>query len=286
MSGWPEDSGGPRWVLPRYSTAAGRTLLTYPDLGLPGLAHGIAVFRELKVGTPHERWAGAVRAALAVDSPIAGMPLVVPRQVHGTRIVASGSVGGVGAGDSGASDSRAADSGDAAASGARSGQADGPEADGLVSDRPGAAIAVSVADCLPLLAFDAERAVVGVAHCGWRGVAAGIVERFVESLRDLGAGGRTRFVIGAGIGVCCYEVGPDLLEAFAPDEVARFAAAAAGKARFDLKRATAGRLTGCGVQPRSISIDKTCTSCNKDLLTSYRVDGAACGRMIAFVALR
>ncbi|MFZ1946224.1 MAG: polyphenol oxidase family protein [bacterium] len=258
MSRQAEDSGAPRWTLPRRSAAGGRTLLTYSDLDFPGLAHGIVVFRDLAVGTPHERWAGAVREALSVDSPIAGMPLGLPIQIHGKRIVA---LGGAGAGEIG-------------------------EADGLVTSRRGEAIAVSVADCLPLLAFDAERAVAGVAHCGWRGVAAGVVEEFVESMRNLGAGGGTGFVIGAGIGVCCYEVGADLLKEFAPGEVARFAAVTAGRTKFDLKLAAAGRLIDCGVPPGCISIDKTCTSCNKELLSSYRADGAACGRMIAFVALR
>jgi YfiH family protein len=266
MSGWPEEAGGPRWTLPRYSAVGGRTVLTYPDLAFPGLAHGIAVFRDLRVGIAHELWTEAVRSALAADSRIAGMPLALLRQVHGTRI-------------------EAIRDGSESDSGASAGAGPDREADGLVSDLRGTAVAVSVADCLPLLAFDQEPAVVGVAHCGWRGVAGGIAESLVESLRGLGFGRGGRFLVGAGIGVCCYEVREDLLKEFASGEVERFAVASGSGTRFDLKRAVAGRLEACGVSPGSISIDATCTSCNKDLLSSYRADGAACGRMVAFIGL-
>jgi YfiH family protein len=185
------------------------------------------------------------------------MPLAIPQQVHGARICV---VAGAPRRD--------------------------PVADGLVTGLPGVAIAISVADCLPLLAYNRRSAVIGVAHCGWRSIAAGIVEEFVGALAGPSRGGpNARFVIGAGIGSCCYEVRGDLLREFAPEEVQRFSTVEDGATRLDLKAIVAHRLAGCGVPSSEVIIDATCTSCNKETLSSYRADRSNCGRMVAFMAL-
>lgn len=247
-----------RFTEPLYSTQDHRTWLTYPELDLPGLVHGIVVFKELRPGLPHGEWTRAVRAYLGQSSPIAGMPLVIPHQVHGAEI-------GV------VTDAKAADD---------------PVLDGLVTDRPGVAVAVSVADCLPLFACDPAKPVIGVAHCGWRSISAGIVEEFVKALAALSHDAvNARFVIGAGIGPCCYHVGDDLLGEFTPEEVRRFSTHDSGATRFDLKATVARRLTGCGVGASDVIIDTTCTSCDKETLSSYRADRPNCGRMVAFMAL-
>ena len=311
--------GVPRLTEPRYSTRDRRVWITYPDLDLPGLLHGIVVFKELRPGLPHEQWTQAVRAHLMHDSPIAGMPLVIPHQVHGAKIATISDGGPLSRGGnlvrSESSKPGESLSPEAACMrGDRSGYSESflaqelpcvetgerrdetlsidppperdPMVDGLVTDLSGIAIAVSVADCLPLLAFNPESSVVGVAHCGWRSIAGGIVEEFVRSLEGVSRdAGNTRFVIGAGIGECCYQVRDDLLSEFTPDEVRRFSVVGAGAAKFDLKGTVAARLACCGIAPTDISIDKTCTSCKKDLLSSYRADRPDCGRMVAFMAL-
>ncbi len=80
-----------------------------------------------------------------------------------------------------------------------------PVADALVTDRPGLALMVLVADCVPVLLADAERGVVGVAHAGRPGMAAGVVGAAVAAMRDLGA---RDLVARLGPSVCprCYEV--------------------------------------------------------------------------------
>lgn len=266
----------PRAAEPRFFEHEGRTWLSYAALELPGLIHGIVVFRDLRPGLPHDEWTQVVRACLANRSPVAGMPLVIPHQVHGAKI------GVVSCRTDRPAGSTALDRFHRA--GARH-QRD-PQQDGLVTNLAGVAIAVSVADCLPLMAFDAENSVIGVAHCGWRGIAAGVVEEFVRSLEaGQRAAGNARFVIGAGIGACCYRVREDLLKEFTPDEVGRFSSRDAGITTFDLKGTVASRLARCGIAPSDISVDKTCTSCKKDILSSYRADRPDCGRMLAFMAL-
>ena len=81
------------------------------------------------------------------------------------------------------------------------------DADGQVTANPALTPLVQVADCLPV-ALAGERGV-AMLHCGWRGLAAGIVERGVEEV------GATAAAIGPGIGPCCYEVGDEVLDAFA-----------------------------------------------------------------------
>lgn len=80
-----------------------------------------------------------------------------------------------------------------------------PEADALVTDRPGTALAVLVADCVPVLLADPAAGVVGVAHAGRRGMADGVVPAAVAALRDLGARAVSA-VVGPSVCARCYEV--------------------------------------------------------------------------------
>ena len=80
--------------------------------------------------------------------------------------------------------------------------------DGHVTSLPGLGLLVLAADCYPLALSDGKR--VAMVHCGWRGLAAGIVGHAVDRLE-----GPVSAAVGPGIGACCYEVGPEVLEAFA-----------------------------------------------------------------------
>ena len=97
-------------------------------------------------------------------------------------------------------------------------------------------------------------------HCGWRGLAAGIVERGVEEVG--GDGRRDR----PGIGACCYEVGDEVLEAFRP----LGEGVAAGR-MLDLREVARRLLARAGRRRRSRSAD-LCTSCEPELFFSHRRD--------------
>jgi YfiH family protein len=138
-----------------------------------------------------------------------------------------------------------------------------PEADGHVAARDGLAPLVLVADCLPVAL--AGEGSVAMIHCGWRGLAAGIVERGVHACGARGA------AIGPGIGPCCYEVGRVVLNAFedlGPD------VAAGGM--LDLREVTVRLLRTAGVE--EIEVSELCTSCNPELFFSHRRDGEPTGR--------
>lgn len=136
--------------------------------------------------------------------------------------------------------------------------ADTPEADGQVVLSAGPIGLVYTADCLPVAVSGPGG--VAMLHCGWRGLAAGIVARGAESVSA------THAAIGPGIGACCYEVGSDVLDAFADlgDGVA------AGR-MLDLPEVARRLLIRAGVE--SIESAGLCTCCERDLFFSHRRDG-------------
>jgi YfiH family protein len=127
-----------------------------------------------------------------------------------------------------------------------------PRADGIVTRMPGLAVAVSTADCGPILLAEPQARVIGAAHAGWRGALFGIVEATVAAMERLGAAReRIHAAIGPMIRQPNYEVGPDLIERFAaedPESDGFFAPAQRqGHALFDLGGYVATRLRRAGV---------------------------------------
>lgn len=93
----------------------------------------------------------------------------------------------------------------------RPGEGAGVEADAAVTSAVGAPIAVHTADCVPLIVLG--DGIVGVAHAGWRGLSAGVIEATVDAMAGMGAErGRLRAMIGPCIRPECYEFGPVDLE--------------------------------------------------------------------------
>ena len=90
---------------------------------------------------------------------------------------------------------------------------DSPKVDGLVTMRPGIALGVLTADCVPVLLADGKAGVIAAAHAGWRGARAGIIEAVVEKMCALGASAESIVAgIGPAIGRRSYEVGPEFPE--------------------------------------------------------------------------
>ncbi|HTI34762.1 MAG TPA: polyphenol oxidase family protein, partial [Miltoncostaea sp.] len=123
---------------------------------------------------------------------------------------------------------------------------DWPEADGLATDAAGAPLAVFGADCLPVLMWRRDRAAVGAAHAGWRGLVAGVLEATVAELGDPGA---TGVAIGPGIGPCCYPVSAEVRDRFA----ARFGEAVLAGEAVDLALAARRALVAAGVPDAAIA---------------------------------
>lgn len=137
------------------------------------------------------------------------------------------------------------------------------EADGHVLTEPGIVALVFAADCLPVAV--AGPGGVAMLHCGWRGLAAGILARGVAAVEATDA------AIGPGIGLCCYEVGDEVLAAFAP----LGEGVAAGR-MLDLPGVARRLLHEAGVE--RVAAAGVCTRCDEDRFFSYRREGEAAGR--------
>jgi polyphenol oxidase len=137
------------------------------------------------------------------------------------------------------------------------------EVDGHVTAVTGLAPLVLTADCLPV----ALRGPGGVAmlHAGWRGLAAGILAAGAEAV------GATSAAVGPGIGRCCYEVGPEVLEVFEG-----LGEGIADGRMLDLPEVARRLLAEAGVE----RVDSTdlCTFCNPELFFSHRRDAGRTGR--------
>jgi purine-nucleoside/S-methyl-5'-thioadenosine phosphorylase / adenosine deaminase len=160
--------------------------------------------------------------------------------------------------------------------------ADLPKVDGHTTTAKGVPLMVLVADCLPVALVTPERAV--MLHCGWRGLAAGIIERGIALFDD--GETRPRAVLGPSIGPCCYEVGEELRKEFGPQGGDFFRPGPRGKPHLDVRAANVRQLEQGGLTPDHIHHVADCTMCRADLYHSYRREGKGAGRMISFVGFR
>jgi polyphenol oxidase len=199
-----------------------------------------------------------------VAETIAARPVYL-KQVHGARVVELG--GGTPAAD------------------------DTIEADAAFTTEPGIACAIQVADCLPVLFADAQGRAVGAAHAGWRGLAAGVLERTAQAVCAAAAcePASLRAWLGPCIGPQAFEVGADVLEAFAcpPIGSKRFVSAPRADGspawRADLAGLARDRLARIGMPPAHGG--RWCTVEDASRFFSFRRDGRS-GRMVALVWLR
>ncbi len=166
-----------------------------------------------------------------------------------------------------------------------------PRADASISTEAGVACAVLVADCLPVLLASSDGRVVGAAHAGWRGLAAGVLERTVSAMVD--AAGVRPDELQAWLGPCigpeAFEVDAVVLSAFGADPLTadqrRFAyrprADGSPRWRADLAGLASDRLVALGLQ--RISGGSWCTVADSSRFFSFRREGR-CGRLAAAIS--
>jgi len=185
------------------------------------------------------------------------------------------------------------------------------QGDASVSNRPGLLLGVQTADCVPILLVDPKKRAVASIHAGWRGTLRRIVVKAIGQLQmhfkskpgDLFA------AIGPSIGGCCYEVGTEVATQF----LSQFAEAPEWFDEFrtgdepnpiqwlnmmppghqpppknvllDLRKANRAQLLGAGVRASNIFVSGLCTACRRDLLFSYRKEGAQSGRLLSVIGI-
>jgi YfiH family protein len=153
--------------------------------------------------------------------------------------------------------------------------------DGHVTDRPGLLLAVGVADCIPVSVVDPAHCAVALVHAGWRGVAAGIVERAVRRLLDSWLSPVHELWVHCGPAICgdCYEVGPEVHAAVSPGRPVP-----GGPARIDLRAAVAARVVELGLDPDHVSVSAHCTRCGPGAFFSHR--GGSPARQMGVLGIR
>ena len=161
--------------------------------------------------------------------------------------------------------------------------------DALATARPGLPLAISTADCLPIVLYDARAGRLAAVHAGWRGTVQSVARAAVADLVAAGSAAAGLVVaIGPSIGPCCYEVDAPVierLEAAFPGGWEPWATPKGpGKWMLDLWRANLDQLTAAGVRPGHVDNLGLCTGCRPDLLFSYRRERGA-GRLVTVAAL-
>ncbi len=157
----------------------------------------------------------------------------------------------------------------------------GVSADGAFARDPGVVCAVLTADCLPLLLCDRHGYSVAALHCGWRGLAAGIVEQALATLAV--AGDEFLAWLGPAIGPAAFVVGEEVRQAFVahdPAAAAAFVPGVAGRWHADLYALARQRLAACGVH--RVYGGGRCTWHEEREFFSYRRDGPT-GRMATLI---
>ncbi len=193
------------------------------------------------------------RLGAAIGRPLER--LVVPGQVHGTALAWVGEA--------------------EAGRGSRDRRSVIADHDGLLSATPGLGLAVSYADCVPVVTVAAgdDGPVLATVHAGWRGMLAGIVGKAAAELSRRGR--LVGAVVGPSIGPCCFTVDEELRRRFE----ARFPGSA-GAETVDLWRCARADLEAAGVPPTAVTVTGLCTASDPRFF-SHRRDHGATGRHLA-----
>lgn len=247
-----------------------RLAAAFTTRGLPPGAAPADAFDRLNLGFrsggERGRVAGNWRSTLAAAG-LAGMPFALPRMVHGDAWADVDPLP------------------DPDGPGDRGFPAWEPEAcDALAGQAPGRILAVTMADCLTALVFDPGARTIAAVHAGWRGTRAGILGKV---LRDLAAAGRLSparayVAFGPCLRPQSLAVGPEV----AGTLDARFVLRRGGQAYFDMPGANRDQALAAGIAPERIRDLGGDTLGDPGRYFSYRRDGAASGRLAAFICLR
>jgi polyphenol oxidase len=202
-------------------------------------AGSFASFGAQSAGTIHEQWK-KLRSATGMRTVVHG------RQIHGATVLEHGpSTAGLFLAD---------------------------DSDGHITNAPNVLLAVSVADCVPVFVVDAKRRRVAALHAGWRGTAAGIVQKCIDVM-----GPDVEVHLGPAICGDCYEVGPEVHAALGVPVPER-------NTPVDVRAVLAGQCVAAGVAQKGITTSSFCTRCGERPFYSHRAGEA--GRQVGVIGIR
>lgn len=162
-----------------------------------------------------------------------------------------------------------------------------PYHDALMTSEPGVPLFMTFADCVPIIVFDPVHRALALAHAGWRGTAAGIMENTLLAMAEMFGSRMEEMVVGFGpaIGICHYEVGTDVMEAFRllGRTTPVFRLEENGRVYLDLVETNRRQAASMGV--RQFLTTSYCTACRTDLFFSHRAEHGNTGRFGVVVML-
>ena len=163
------------------------------------------------------------------------------------------------------------------------------EADGIVTNQPGIAIGVLCADCFPVLIAEPEKKIIGICHCGRRGIVEGIIENTLQAMVRMG-GDLSKMIVAIGPGICgrCYYVDnaviSDYQKRFSEDEN-RFWRWEKDRYYLDLKQAILVVLEKEGIFSSRIDDAGLCTFEDRDFF-SHRRSAGKTGRQLSAIMIK
>jgi YfiH family protein len=160
--------------------------------------------------------------------------------------------------------------------------------DALWTDEPGRALAIKVADCLPVTLIEPKHHLIANVHAGWRGVGQRIVDAAIDEVTRLGGFEpiAAHVYLGPSIRACCFEVGEEVVARLEQvyGDIERYVDRSKAKPHVDLVAITRDALIARGVDPTRIHDSGVCTRCDGSIFHSYRRSPEAGGRNLAIVA--
>ncbi len=160
-----------------------------------------------------------------------------------------------------------------------------PNCDALISSQEEQLLTITVADCLPIYFYDAQKKVVALAHAGWRGVLAQIAPQVIEKMKEHYncQPSNLEVIIGPHIQACHFEVKNDVAGQFKEKDLI----IKEGKTFINLAQVVNDQLIKAQVPMTNIKISPDCTYCRSDQYYSYRRDQAPeLETMIAYIGLK
>jgi YfiH family protein len=157
--------------------------------------------------------------------------------------------------------------------------------DALMTNRPHHFLTVTVADCTPILIYDAGQQAVAAIHAGWRGTVARIVEKTVQAMQDQFSSRPAQCFayVGTSIDQGSFEVGDEVAEQF--DEIHKVFDPQRQKFLIDLKAANVTQLKNAGIPASQIGVSPYSTVTHNQDFFSYRIEKGNTGRMVAVIGL-
>jgi len=158
------------------------------------------------------------------------------------------------------------------------------ESDSMITDKPGIGLAVSIADCVPLLLYDPAKKIIAGVHSGWRGTEKKILLKTLKKLEEEHGCSTEDIIayIGPSISKNIYEVGKEVAELF--DK--KYIDEKGSKFFLDVAGVNLDILLNSGVRKNNIQVSQLCTFAMIDILHSYRRDGERSGRSLAVIAMK